>query len=282
MIVSIIQKTGYTIKKDNVNRPLDFREVTNDPRVFNYYKFRPVLINAKIQHGRIRFLSLSKDINPLVHAVKKGMVAKDPFKEIKQCLKLYYNHVQPKSVYEWFDLNKNDAPQLNQIPVFAAPDPWKISDIQQKKRSMEISSSKESKRYGAPLSIDHGDKLFGPVTGAKLDVEAKRLYDVYWSIKENGWLRNDSIDGDIEAIIFIDNDDWRWQVSRGLHRSVVLSALEWSEIPIRVTKLVYRCDAAIWPNVLSGMYTKTGALKRFDKIFKGSPPLLFNTWNKLK
>ena len=107
--------------------------------------------------------------------------------------------------------------------------------------------------------------------GAKTARGERGLLAALDSIRRSGYRRHDRADGDIEALVFLREDgEWRWQVSRGLHRAAVLAALETDPIPVRVRGLVFRGDAGVWPNVVSGLYTRRGAEKMFDRIFDGA------------
>ena len=277
----ILGTFGYSIKRVDSKPLLDLRYKHNDPRLFLYYGKKPLFINVRIELGRIRFFPLSKKTNPFVYAVSETFNEKDTFNVLKSCLQQYYSLVQPENAYDWFGLEKKDTPLLSGVPAWFAPEPWEVSTVDQKRRSMERVSKSESKKCGKKLSASHGSKVFGPVTSEKLHTETVRFHKTMLSIESSGFCRHDGADGDIEALVFVREDgQWRWQVSRGLHRLVVLTALCWRQIPLRVKNVVYRQDADTWPNVLSGLYTKDGALKLFDRIFDGELPALLQRWIK--
>ena len=77
------------------------------------------------------------------------------------------------------------------------------------------------------------------------------------------------------------DDTWKWYVENGgQHRAPVLSALGYKDIPIRVWKIINEDDASIWPNVVSGLYTESEALKIFDNVCKGNNGQILEPWNK--
>lgn len=251
-------------------RVVDVRNKSNDPRQFIYH-LQSLLINAPASMGRIRFFPLSETVNPFVLAVTSAMEKDDTYETIKAVLNKYYSTVQPRNIYEWYNINVEDASGLSDTPVWAVPEPWKPVSLSKKMVDMKNIIKLENRDHGKSFSISEGDKGCGPVTEEKLCLETERLDRVMNSIRKKGYKRHNGHDGDIQAIVFIREDgEWCWQVSKGLHRTAVLAALKWQHIPVRVTSIVYRNDSEIWPNVLSGLYTKKGALKVFDKIFKGA------------
>lgn len=280
-IKSLLEVFGYRLFRIDSLRPVDVRQGNNNPKQFFYYGGRPVLIDAPTTLGRIRFFSLSKECNPFVYAVSVALNEVDTLNTIESVLHKYYSLVKPENAHDWLGLNAKDAPLLSEVPVWSVPEPWKLADIGQKRSSIQNVAINESRQTGHALDISHGEKCFGPVTKEKLSIETTRLHNVMLSIQHNGWQRHDGYDGDIEAVVFMrDECRWCWQVSRGLHRVAVLSALGWQNIPLRVNAIVWRSDADIWPNVVSGLYTKIGALKLFDRISDGALPPIVQPWTE--
>lgn len=264
-----VNRLGY--KLERLAAPVDVRSSGNDPRQSRYPPGRSVLIDAPVASGRIRFFPLVADANPFVQAVAVAWNAPDPFDVIRTALERYYARVQPRDIYEWVGLNEADAPGLSAVPIWAIPEPWVAGSLAQKQAAMNRVAMNESQRHGQALSASHGDKGYGPVSADKLRTEARRLCEVLDSIRRTGYRRHDRADGDIEAQVFLREDGaWRWQVSRGLHRAAVLAAMGPEPIPVRVKALIDRRDAGIWPNVRSGLYTRCGAERYFDRIFDGT------------
>lgn len=273
---------GYKVCQVGSLRPVDVRQSHNNPRQLPYCEGRPLLVNAPITLGRIRHLPLSGPNNPFAYAVSVARDRPDSYVTIHSILRTYYALVQPGSALDWLGLDEDDARPLRGVPAWAAPEPWKAATVDQKRTSLQQVAMQESRKAGRALDMSHGDKAFGPVTDHKLSVEATRLHNVFLSIQQNGWRRHGGFDGDIEAVVFIPNESsWVWQVTRGLHRAAVLSGLGWPTATIRVRSLVRRCDADIWPNVLSGTYTKRGAETMFDRVFAGESPAVMQPWLRM-
>ena len=274
---------GYCINRVD-STIIDVRDKGNDPRQM-YYTRGQILINAPTNRGRFRFFPLSNTNNPFVHGVAKCINESDKYTIVETTLREHYNLIQPKNIFDWYSIDEEDAPSLIDVPVWAAPEPWKQTSIEEKLVSMKKVAANESKKYKKSLSIFDGDKGFGPVSDEKLQLETIRLIKVMNSIINKGYKRHNGKDGDIQAFIFMREDgNWSWQVSGGFHRAAVLAGLKWQFIPVRVVSIINRNDVDIWPNVLSDIYTKKGALKIFDKIFNGSIPIILedNNFKEIK
>lgn len=268
-ILHCLHRLGYRLERQA--GPVDVRAAGNDPRQWLSHPVRGVLVAAPRMGGRIRFYPLEPGTNPFVRAAAEALAADDPGGTIRTVLGRHYAAVQPRRLHDWAGLEDADAPGLPEAPVWAVPEPWTPATLAQKAAAMEGVARRESRGQGRELSAAHGDKAYGPVTEDKLRAESARLLAALDSIRRSGYRRHDRADGDIEALVFLREDgEWRWQVSRGLHRAAVLAALETDPIPVRVRGLVCRGDAGVWPNVVSGLYTRRGAEKMFDRIFDGA------------
>lgn len=129
----------------------------------------------------------------------------------------------------------------------------------------------DHKEVNSNITIKDGFTYFGPVSDEKVKVEALRYYNLIQSLCDKGYNRSDHFEGDICGEIIINkNGEWRWLAGPGQHRAVVLSSLDYQNIPVRVLRLVFENEVDIWPNVTSGLYTKKGALKLFHTIFQGN------------
>ncbi|MCK5196877.1 MAG: hypothetical protein KAR21_00915, partial [Spirochaetales bacterium] len=71
---------------------------------------------------------------------------------------------------------------------------------------------------------------------------------------------------------------WRWIAEAGNHRVMALGSLGYQEFPARIEGIVYRRDAAIWPNVINGTYSPDYARQVFDRIFDGVPAPALAQW----
>ena len=67
---------------------------------------------------------------------------------------------------------------------------------------------------------------------------------------------------------------WKWMMSgQGNHRAYLLWALNYTDLPCEIVKVVDRDDIDNWPNVKNGIYSSSHAREIFDLTFSGSAVL---------
>jgi hypothetical protein len=205
--------------------------------------------------------------------------ATDEKSAIQSVLASYYNLVQPVNAIELLGLESEEVPQLADEPSWAAILPWDGESIDQWREIHQAAVIMENRTAGRTLTISDGWAWCGPVTEKKLRIEASRLYSLMVSIRRNGLKRHNGTGGDIMADVLVRQDGrWRWQARTGQHRAAVLSALHFENIPLRVVKIVNRDDVDIWPNVASGVFSRSVALRLFDQVFEGALPPVVQLW----
>jgi hypothetical protein len=95
----------------------------------------------------------------------------------------------------------------------------------------------------------------------------------------DGYKRHDGGDGDIRAIILInEQNQWVWLSTGGQHRASVLAALGYDSFPVRVHNVIRREEVKHWPNVVNGLFDIEDALKMFDNMFAGEFSHIANEW----
>lgn len=259
--------------------PYDVRNRANDPRELHYNSSKSILIDARIDYGRTAELfSHNHSVNPFIEAVKQALESPrdDQIKVLEEILSQYYSTVQPKDALEWYGLSSEDAPMLKSLLPWKAPLPWVTQTIEEKEKIVKNWIKYDHQEVNSKINLEDGFTYFGPVSDKKIEVEALRFYNLIQSICDKGYKRGDDLDSDVCGVFFINKKgEWRWLAGPGQHRAVVLSALDYQTIPVRVMRLVFENEADIWPNVTSGLYTKKGALKLFNTIFHGDAPHLF-------
>jgi hypothetical protein len=82
------------------------------------------------------------------------------------------------------------------------------------------------------LGPDHGISLFGPCTDEKVELEEARLTQIVASITARGYLPDRF--GDITGYFLVRQDEFRFVVRGGKHRSAALAALGWTHLPVRL------------------------------------------------
>jgi hypothetical protein len=109
----------------------------------------------------------------------------------------------------------------------------------------------------------------------KGELEFRTLVQLTESIRKKGYLRSDGPDGDILGTPLIDPvKGVRFLVWTGKHRIAVLAALGFEYVPLRISfvRAPRLTEAAYWPHVRNGLFTREQATTLFDRIFEGLPP----------
>ncbi len=284
IIKSILAKTGYKIQRLKTNIPIDIRSNSNHPISLMYLSsLQPVLVSAPIKLGRgFPLFSLSAEgSHPYILAIQTMMHMSSNNKNIiKSVLQDYYNCMQPKNAAELLGLELYESTVFLNEPSWGALMPWQNHTISAWKKLHKEFVHKENLLMKVDLGIEAGWAWVGPVNNKKLNIEVVRLKKIYDSINQNGYKRNNSIDGDITADVLVgSNGEWCWQAIRGQHRAVVLCAIETKEIPIRIERIIRRDDVDLWPGVQSGLFRRDEALKVFDMIMSGDIPQIASNWS---
>ncbi len=120
--------------------------------------------------------------------------------------------------------------------------------------------------HGLKGRLDDTDwKGFGPASEKLLDLESQRLYRVFCSIKEEGFLRRYGV---IRARVF--EAEGTVLIRCGWHRVAALIACGYNWVPglfERGCEVVRRGDVKDWGNVKNGLFSVREALEIFDRDF---------------
>jgi len=254
---------GYRIKPYRV---FDFRDSFKDPRQFHYYGGHPVLVTISAVSGRCGLFTVNSEISPYRRAfLRSREEKKDFFSTSCEELKVYSRLFCPKTTEDLY--GRDESSKAVDFSVnLPAPLPWKRY------------SPEEFVKYKKELRVRF-DRDLRRKEGATVEMESRRFVDLVLSIEKNGYKRNDSPDGDISATVLLKDDgSWRWIADAGNHRAMVLGLLGYQEFPARIEGIVYRRDAAIWPNVINGTYSPDYARQVFDRIFDGVPAPALAPW----
>lgn len=133
---------------------------------------------------------------------------------------------------------------------------------------------KDNLEHNSKLTHEAGDTFFGPVAKEKLDLEYKRLINVYESIKGKGQVVDKIGFDNIKVNCLVCNNEWKLIVSlAGQHRLAALAALGYNSVIVqiinRATSISYLSEASYWPLVKNGFLSKDEAEMIFKRIFDG-------------
>lgn len=276
-----IRALGYEVRR--VVPPTDsVRDV--DPITIDYLLSQRghTLLHVPIADARglhalgLRFRS---DTHPFVRAcdvVKGNSQIASQRHHIRTCLTAYYALTQPASALDVVDLNATKAPGLFGQPAFNYLLPWWESSL------VEIAASREKalRQIAMRNRIDphgKGHPFFGPLTGARLDLEVERLAKLLTLTKRHGF-KSFLPRSPMKVAALRSGHSYRWIVEQGQHRFALAATLGLAELPAMLLSIVRREDAAFWPQVKSGIYTESGALDLFDRLFQGEPSSTCSKW----
>ena len=260
---ALLLSRGYRITPYCI---FDLRDSFRDPRQFHYYGGHPVLVTIPSISGRYGLFAVNSEISPYRRAfLRSRKEKKDFFSTSCEELEAYLTLFHAESVVDLYGKDEGDK-QVESPVKLPAPLPWKRY------------SPEEFGKYKKELRVRF-DKELRRKEGATVKAEARRFVDLVLSIEKNGYKRDDSPDGDIGATVLLKEDgSWRWIAEAGNHRAMALGSLGYQEFPARIEGIVYRRDAAIWPNVINGTYSPDYARQVFDRIFDGVPAPALAQW----
>lgn len=173
----------------------------------------------------------------------------------------YYRNFKPKNCYEaLFDNSIIENRVYDELVHFRdpqnAPMPW-------------TPYSRLPDNYKTNL---HG---YGPKAREYKEKHFQKLVNLYLSIKEYGFNQNEfaSKNDFVRGIILKKQNDFKFLVLSGIHRTAVLSAIGYKEIPVNFYQglpfIVDIKNVLNWPCVKLGIYSEETAKAVFNNYFYG-------------
>jgi len=261
-----ILKKIFQLLFKNKKQPIDCRYKNTDPLKAVKSTNRPIMINIPVEKIRInRWLALkitNNSIHPYVATINEYL--NNNYKAISykdSILKKYYDFYKPVKVDDILGL----VPSIveDEMDPLHYSSPW-------------------GPLRGKPINpLNYGYQWWGPRTKEWGSRELQRIHNLVNSINSDGFIPSPQ-NGYIEGYLLIDkSNNYFITIERGHHRAAVLSCLGYNEIPVVINKdrVVKEEDVLKWPTVKMGMLTEREALKVFERIKKGIPPIkLKNIW----
>ncbi len=271
----ILDKFGYAVVDATETVPKDLRGKIKDPRLAKYAARKAFfLIDADLNKciSFFRFLCEKNGNNPFIQTVKEYLQNGDT-RYGGSKLEHYYDK-SPVNVAEMYNLEGKIHEDLIQFPASCVVFPWENCGMRDRQKFREKHVKKETKRRGNKLSFEDGYGFVGPTSKERGELEVSTLVELTKSIQENDYQRGNGHTEDIIASVLIRGTDYKYFLKDGNHRISVLAALGYETVPLRilptsVPAFIYRDEVQFWPNVRSGLYTESQALKIFDIIFEG-------------
>jgi hypothetical protein len=176
------------------------------------------------------------------------------YREGLAALRRFYEHHQPVNIFEHYFLK---APAKRKVPRLGAP--W-FRDCR-----VHVPQGEGG------LGLEHGQQAYGPVSEAKLLLEARRLDSVLGSIQERGF--QPEMGGYVTGYFMLrTNGRWVFTIRGGFHRTAALAHLGYRTIEVQFfrsyPRFVEEVDSLEWPMVKSGELTQADALVMFQQFFR--------------
>lgn len=194
--------------------------------------------------------------------------------EARDALADFYHAFQPATAADVLGVPAKEAPTFARHPPLGYILPWEPGTPEDRLAGRTAWFVGEAARENVRLTIQDGANAFGPVSSEKLDLEFLRIQKVYESIRDRGYVRDDSEDGDVYGWLLTQNDGtWCVVLDRGLHRAAAAMALGYDSLPVRFKHAPVRREGLhYWPQVRAGHITPDGARATFDRVMAGEPP----------
>lgn len=231
---------------------------------------------ARFQHGDVAFaVPLGRCVYPYLMsygpqgwhpfvAVLREYLDNPALRYQDSVLRRYYERFQPKTVLDVFlpPEEQGAAQRETRFAQLAIPPhlpifPWDPSIYQ------------DEGEVG--LDASHGNQGFGPVSAAKGELEFRRLTVILDSIRARGYQPTGGHDGDIRGYLLLTDDDYRFVIRQGFHRTAALAALGMEVIRVKFflayPRAVYLHDLPHWPQVKYGNVDAATAAAIFHKFF---------------
>lgn len=174
-------------------------------------------------------------------------------------LKQYYAHFQPRNLEDGLFTKRGRASKLRSGWIGY---PWYWSA----ELKVIFENTPAETRPG-------GNHHFGPNTDEFGQGELARLTPLYTAFKQQGYQPELFSDGYISGYLLVNGEDYRFVVTEGQHRVACLATLGYESIRVRFSqkpeypRIVRFEDAKKWPQVVNGAYSRTLALKVFERFF---------------
>jgi hypothetical protein len=183
----------------------------------------------------------------------------------------YYTNWQPSNLQEAFiglpdnypcELQNHHAHLVDQML------PWFAGTASEADAVVQKCYNKDRAEHGCPhlSAAANGFAIHGPISSEAGQLEVARLRRVYESLRAKGYQR---AFGDIGVVMIKRDDDHRFIVRNGVHRTAAMGVLGYSKVPATfLTPTVFDVrDVERWPQVARGVWDRHLAKKYVDHLF---------------
>lgn len=199
------------------------------------------------------------------------LYTRDSFK----ILQMYYDDYQPKNTAEIHGIDYEDH-KLTSVQkeyfsskVYYSVQPWaRHSPEEALRRRIKTMQIESKKHYGFAYKEQDGFKSYGPISERLLLSEYTRLIELFKTFSKTGF--RDEF-GYPTAYTFIDGNDYLIVPKHGWHRTAVMIALGYKDIPyvFRTKRIdvIDKSNMTTWRHVVEGRFSEEQALDVFERRF---------------
>ena len=285
-IKSNLRRIGLDVRKASSARLMDFTESDLDP-ISAFWRARGRQFFIRVPLSDIRHTDLlafkcdrsnqSPYLRTLVEYADGTCTT-----YAGSWLETVHRHYHPRSAAELMGIENPSCPELASAPPSGALLPWNTHSPREQAPLWQSMIVRENRKNRGRLGYEAGDKVFGPTSKQKGELECQRLVRVFESIKSRGYIRNEFGVDNIGAFILLSDDDMKpkFLCVAGQHRLAALAALGYEHVDLQIRNNVYggifrRSEARYWAPVQAGYLTVDEATALFDRIYRGDPPAGF-------
>lgn len=285
-IKGFLRKAGIKVNKTKYNKILDFTDKDIDP-ISAWYQAngKSYLIRVPLKYCRdidilafkCNYKSQSPYIRTLIEYINGTHVNYQG-----SWLETIHKSFHPKSASDIMGFDCPSCSTLKRAHPRGALMPWNCKSPEEHAENRIKQVVRENYFNGLKAGYDEGDRVFGPVTKAKGELEFNRLIRAYRNINKSGYIKNKFGKDNISGVVLISDKTCkpRYICRGGQHRIAALTALNYRyvDLQIKVNEcygIVRRAEVDHWPTVQNGYLTQKEALALFDRLFAGDPPVGF-------
>jgi hypothetical protein len=285
-----INHFGYDVRRVATPARADVAVSGMDPVTFEYLPHRRGHAIVSVPLADVRAfhalgLRLEAQHHPFVRAISAALQDERASRDaIADVLREYYQKVCPASAADVLGLPADEipglrgfAPNSDDHPIDVDVLPWSGRSPAEIKEGRRRTAVYEGLQNGVFARAEEGVTSFGPVKDSKLILEIDRLSRLFESVKASGFRRFEPR-APLQVAAFRRDGEYRWVINSGQHRFATAAAFGLETLPAMVTQVIRRDDAALWPQVVSGVFTEHGAATVFDRIFDGVPAPICHDW----
>lgn len=281
ILSQLLKRINLRLCKYDRLRPLDLRETEfNHPFLRSFYN-KDIIVNLNLELGRTpsgsKLLDHSFDIvlNSLKYSLQNtsSLPTKDNFVNLFQShLLSYKNLIDSNTLNNHFSINNHN---FTNIPPLFYILPWDTTTFSPNNHSAFLEAyhkilRKQFKCSKKAKDIKELKEIYFTILLKKEPYYYYKLLSKLWS----SYIFD--IDNPIPSYILSDNVNYRWILDRdGNHRVRILSALNYVQIPLKITRIIRIQEVKYWPNVINKLFTEKEATHIFYNYFHGNKPEIY-------